>query len=101
MKLYISCLIVFLSFIFVQSDMLGQNNGKQKGKTTVQMQKNITLPDSTVCGGHGKCNGRQNKGFQKAKRDTFIDKDGDGINDSRCRGMGLSNCRKKCKSPKK
>ena len=64
--------------------------------------KTVRLKDScqagSRCGGncpkmrrdgkvrHGK-QMKTNKG-----KDTFIDKNGDGINDNRCSGMGLTNC---------
>jgi hypothetical protein len=36
-----------------------------------------------------------NRKCVRGKKDQFIDKDGDGINDNRCKGSGLNNCKRK------
>lgn len=43
-----------------------------------------------------------NCNMPECKQDTFVDKDGDGINDNRCTGMGISPCKKNknCKMKK-
>ncbi|MFP4543524.1 MAG: hypothetical protein ACLFQU_04750 [Candidatus Kapaibacterium sp.] len=48
----------------------------------------------------GNCGGRHKHHQRAHRRDRFIDKDGDGINDHRCRGMGLFKGRGKGKAAK-
>jgi hypothetical protein len=54
-----------------------------------------TLPKDSV-----KClekNCKNKKQCLKGKKDKFVDKDGDGLNDNRCKGTGLQNCHRKGK----
>lgn len=101
-------LIYIILIIFLISDIAySQNRKSVKSKTSV---KKALVADSTK-----KCNNGNKCGFSKSggngknckhqgqcrMKDTFVDKDGDGINDNRCSGMGLGHKKQKGKCCKK
>ncbi len=64
----------------------------------------VTISDSVICTKSKKCPDsckRKNKMIRKNGKDVFIDKDGDGINDHRCNGIGLGKGKPKAKQSKK
>ena len=92
-------LIITISFLFfflqsTRSQELKKNKPIKAGKAIEQIaqdttKKKLCPKDSTECKNAEKC--------QKKKRnnDKFIDKDSDGLNDERCKGMGFGGGKKR------
>jgi hypothetical protein len=99
MKIFIKILLVM---IFGLTSLNAQEKTTQdKKQEKVEQEKKIPQTDETVKtdnpeqkfvdkNGDGIDDSKQMKGKmkRKGKMDTFEDKDGDGINDNRCQGMG-------------
>ncbi len=89
-------LIVFLGILSYSSAQ--QKQEPQKGKTELKkdsvqlINKNISNESNTGPG----CPQGKGKGCCRMK-DKFIDKDNDGINDNRCKGIGFGKQHKKGK----
>jgi len=99
MKTLIKILFVLLMIVsvsFAQEKMTQDKKSEQ-----VEQEKKSPQLDETVKAeyqeqkfvdknGDGIDDSKQQKGKmkRKGKMDTFVDKDGDGINDNRCQGMG-------------
>jgi hypothetical protein len=116
MEFLMSRIIVIALFVLLPVFAVSAQNKPQEKKTAgSQVQRKAAAKSGT--GGEAvqtesaSCNdqssggdARRGCGQGKSKkqcgrsRDTFIDKDGDGINDNRCSGMGLQKrcCRKRC-----
>jgi hypothetical protein len=98
MKTYIYIIILMLLLSF---NLEAQQNKTKKhyqsrsriSKTIVDSSKIVTKSSDCKYLKSDSCNMQRNKG-QCRMKDQFIDKDGDGINDNRCKGMGLG-CKKR------
>lgn len=93
--------ILFFLLIMVSVSSAQEKMTQDKKSEPVEQEKKTQPSDENVKAekqeekfvdknGDGIDNSKQPKGKMKKKRkmDTFEDKDGDGINDNRCQGMG-------------
>jgi hypothetical protein len=87
--------ILFTNFSIEAQQSKKKSNSKKKAHKTLidTTKRNISCSDSCINKYKDSCN-YQKKNGQCRMKDTFIDKDGDGINDNRCNGMGLG-CQKR------
>lgn len=86
-------IVILISFLALSAAGYAQETKQQEEKSsadTVKVVKESKQADDTKPG----------RKDRMRKRDRFIDKDGDGINDRRCTGMGLHNCHRKGKNCK-
>ncbi len=101
-KLYIIVLVLVMLLLVPSANAQKKEKPKKADKEQVKKDKDTTSTDKDqdeCCNGVPKRDGKGPHGKGRKMKDTFIDKDGDGVNDNRCKGMGLSNCpnKKKCR----
>ena len=95
------CIVIIFLFILISSFSIDAQQIKNKTNTKTKATKLLadtskkSLISIDTCNNKCKdsCKFKKNKG-QCRMKDTFIDKDGDGLNDNRCNGMGLG-CKKR------
>ncbi len=85
-------LLVMIISIDAQTAKKSKNSLKKTDVVKLSSDSSQSLAISNdSCSNNDSCRGKQwgkRNGMCRMK-DTFIDKDGDGINDNRCKGMGL------------
>ncbi len=80
------CVIIFA--VLLISNVEGTAQGKGKGKMHNNQCKMVLDSNAKKCPNN--CNPKSNPNDTvKAHCGHFVDKDGDGINDNRCSGMGI------------
>ena len=93
MKTAIILFILFSGYAFIcaQQDTTNVKNKNLKNQTQVQAKEMKQLKD----GIGPKDNPAQNQKLKQKGKDVFIDKDGDGISDTRQGGMSFNKLRKR------
>lgn len=93
-KLILFCVII-ITVIAFNCDNCRCADNKAKGKSTVvndksKEKKAVVVQDKCKVKAKKSCSNSCSKDSCKTKCGKFVDKDGDGINDNRCSGMGIS-----------
>jgi phosphorylcholine metabolism protein LicD len=89
-------LFILISSVSIDAQQINKKiNSKNKATKLLvdSSKKSLISLDTCINNSKDSCKFKKNKG-QCRMKDTFIDKDGDGINDNRCNGMGLG-CKKR------
>jgi hypothetical protein len=91
----IVAIMLFLHLSIEAQQINNKSNAKTKASKLLAdtSKKSLTSIDTCINKCKDSCKFKKNKG-QCRMKDTFIDKDGDGLNDNRCNGMGLG-CQKR------
>lgn len=94
-RIVIILVIILISSFSIEAQQINKKNAKVKTKNLFQDSTKVQSTSSDSCCNNKNESCKNQKGNGQCRlKDKFIDKDGDGINDNRRKGMGLG-CQKR------
>jgi hypothetical protein len=93
-NIVIILVFILISSLSIEAQQIKKNSNSKAKKVLVDSTKKSLISSDSSCNKMKNSCNKQNGNGQCRMKDKFIDNDSDGINDNRCKGMGIG-CQKR------